>query len=465
MALNDSSKINLSLKKLAGKAHTSNAKALANELLPSGITMASNTIFGTKPSDTPLNANLYDITGAVEYVRFELEEIVGSDKQGYALKLPANYEGNANSQNPNKNNGTFDNSAVIYESYGALQLVPMSYGDAYEAKPYRNGNSTLHNGNQIFTGDGINWTIDYYNGILFQQDPPSSAADDPTHVEAFLYIGDYLDTVITNSAGSLTLAGLSDTDIPTPGNSQVLTYNSVQQAWEAHDASGGGGIERYQHIPASGTTETAKTAFTVTGMDFASTTPTLADTQVYLNGVLQIGGTESELLADEVDYWFASPTTISLVNDLHENDILAIFYTTTSFSTGKPFLLHTADPSFDNYQVLTAGDGISITTGVDPTELYVNNTGLVQRTKEKHVVLDLTETQPTSNYQYAFPNSSTIDFSNSSYDDNRIDIFINGILKDKGEDYNLDASIGTNKFEMLGNVQLNSADKITVIIF
>ena len=46
MAFNDTSKINISLKKLSGKAHTSNDKGLANEGLSSGITQASSTIFG-----------------------------------------------------------------------------------------------------------------------------------------------------------------------------------------------------------------------------------------------------------------------------------------------------------------------------------------------------------------------------------------------------------------------------------
>ena len=43
MALNETSKEYLSLKKLQGKAHTSNDKDLANEGLPSGVTISAAT--------------------------------------------------------------------------------------------------------------------------------------------------------------------------------------------------------------------------------------------------------------------------------------------------------------------------------------------------------------------------------------------------------------------------------------
>ena len=46
MALSDTSKILIAIKKLVGKAHTSNDKDLANEGLPSGLTVSSNTVFG-----------------------------------------------------------------------------------------------------------------------------------------------------------------------------------------------------------------------------------------------------------------------------------------------------------------------------------------------------------------------------------------------------------------------------------
>ena len=48
----------ISLKKLAGKAQTSNDKDLANEGLPSGVTLASSTSFGQEITTSPSEAAL-----------------------------------------------------------------------------------------------------------------------------------------------------------------------------------------------------------------------------------------------------------------------------------------------------------------------------------------------------------------------------------------------------------------------
>ncbi|HAO25417.1 MAG TPA: hypothetical protein DCQ49_10080, partial [Methylophaga sp.] len=97
----------ISLKKLAGKAQTSNDKGLANEGFPSGITLSSNTVFGDKVSTSPSNTALYTITGPAEYVRFTATFIAGSDtssgRHGFELTLPSDYE--ANSSNSKK--GTY----------------------------------------------------------------------------------------------------------------------------------------------------------------------------------------------------------------------------------------------------------------------------------------------------------------------------------------------------------------------
>ena len=46
--------------------------------------------------------------------------------------------------------------------------------------------------------------MDYFNGILFQQDPPGTGdhADNPDHVQAYLYIGKYLDEKILSSSSN-----------------------------------------------------------------------------------------------------------------------------------------------------------------------------------------------------------------------------------------------------------------------
>ena len=196
----------IALKKLAGKAQTSNDKGLANEALPSGITATSKTIFGEEITGTPSNASLYTITGKVEYIRFQVSFIAGSDtssgRHGFELKLPSDYV--SNSSNSKKGTGVFINDGVVNASSGKLQVIPPSFGTTYEAKPFYGGSSTKDSGTQIPLLDARDWYLDYYNGVFFQQDPSGTGdqADNPDYVEAFLYIGDMLDTVVAAGGGS-----------------------------------------------------------------------------------------------------------------------------------------------------------------------------------------------------------------------------------------------------------------------
>lgn len=195
----------ISLKKLAGKAQTSNDKDLANEALPSGVTLASNTIFGQTISTAPSSAALYTITGQVEYIRFQSTFIAGSDtssgRHGFELKLPVDYE--ANSSNAKAGTYPFVDNQVINITSGSIQLVPPSFASAYEAKPFYGGSSTKDTGTQIPILDGRDWYLDYFNGIIFQQDPPGTGdhSENPDYVEAYLYIGNMLDTVVANAGG------------------------------------------------------------------------------------------------------------------------------------------------------------------------------------------------------------------------------------------------------------------------
>ena len=196
----------ISLKKLAGKAQTSNDKDLANEGLPSGVTLASNTIFGQEITTSPSAAALYTITDYVEYLRFPVSFIAGSDtssgRHGFELKLPADYE--ANSSNSKAGTYPFVDDQVINITSGSLQLIPTSFATAYEAKPYYGGTTAKDSGTRIPILDARDWYLDSFNGVLFQQDPPGTGdhAENPDYVEAYLYIGDMLDTVVASAGGS-----------------------------------------------------------------------------------------------------------------------------------------------------------------------------------------------------------------------------------------------------------------------
>ena len=157
----------ISLKKLAGKAQTSNDKDLANEALPSGVTMTAETVFGETVTSTPSSSALYTITGKVEYIRFPVTFIAGADtvngRHGFELKLPSDYE--ANSSNTKKGTYPFKNDQIINITSGSLQLVPTSFGPDYEAKPFYGGTSTKGSGTQIPILDARDWYLDYFNGV------------------------------------------------------------------------------------------------------------------------------------------------------------------------------------------------------------------------------------------------------------------------------------------------------------
>ena len=191
----------LSLKKLSGKAHTSNNKGLSNEALGSGITVAAASVFGQAVPASPNSSSLYAITDTVvEYVRLSASFIQGSDtssgQHGFALTLPDDYV--ANSSNPKKGTGFYTNGAVVNASKGGLQLVPPSFGNAYEAKLYHTASNVQ---TQIPLLDARDWNLDYFNGIVFQQDPPGTGfhAQNPTYVDAYIYIGDYVGSMLGSS--------------------------------------------------------------------------------------------------------------------------------------------------------------------------------------------------------------------------------------------------------------------------
>lgn len=205
----------ISIKKLAGKAHTSNDKGLSNEALSSGITTTSETIFGSTITATPSENSLYAITGFVEYIRFPVTFIAGSDttdgRHGFQLKLPADYE--SNSSNSKAGTFPFVNNQIINVVSGALQMVPPSFAAAYEAKVYYGGNTAKNSGTRIPVLDARDWYLDYFNGIFFQQDPPGTGdhSNNPDFIEGFLYIGDMLNNVVSSGASSYSRTAVTST--------------------------------------------------------------------------------------------------------------------------------------------------------------------------------------------------------------------------------------------------------------
>ena len=163
----------------------------------------------------------------------------------------------------------FENGTKVFETLGLLQIIPTNM--------YINAGDPANNPYipKIYTWDGINnsskstipltisdhldWFVDAYAGTVFFQEYDGRV---PYKVEAYIYIGDMAGSAISSG----TLAGLTDTNLPSPSNNQILAYNSSSGKWEAQNTSGAGGIERYSYVH-SGSTTAAGTDITITGMD------------------------------------------------------------------------------------------------------------------------------------------------------------------------------------------------------
>lgn len=194
----------ISFKKVVGKAHTQEGFAFTEEGITSNIPISYSTIFGE-----PINADPSGLTatgdtdGIVEKVRFEIEiipdtEIGTNQSQGYRLKLPSGYSGQLFPQ--------YSGNTFLHTALGKLQIVPPLYGELKPdgSTPYDPVLLQTDGVTEITKFDPINWILDTYNGILFVQDPPAGydvSANRPAFLEAFLYVGDYLDEVVI-SGGS-----------------------------------------------------------------------------------------------------------------------------------------------------------------------------------------------------------------------------------------------------------------------
>ena len=306
MGLSTTSKVNVTLKKLNGKAHTSNDKGLINESLASGITTSYSTIFGEQIPAEPNQSSYYDNIGdKVEYVRLVAEFIEGTDtsagRHSFSLKLPSDYE--SNSSNPKAGEYPFTNNQKLHTTKGKLQLVSTSFGNDYEAKPYYDdGTITL-----IPLTDQRSWTLDYFNGIFFQETPPGLGDHEknPIYIDALIYIGDMLDDVVGSISGS-----------------------------GSGSSSGPGGATpiREKHIYAVTETIAASTNIIVPGVNFdlADQNPELID--IHLNGMLIAHS--GELGLGMSDYDIIDYQTIELNFVLEPDDLvtISVFNRTTSAS-------------------------------------------------------------------------------------------------------------------------------------
>lgn len=190
MPMNDSTKSTIALKRLQGRAHTSNSKNVLNESIPSNVQTRIDRIFQGDIPPSPDSAALYDITDdVVEYVRLELVPDPSATGHAYRAKLPSNYE--SASSNAKAGTAPWVNDQILSDVAGQIQIVGLGIGGLpYNLKVYRNGDATKGSGDPISPGDVVDWMFDPFNGIFYQEDDLGEAPSAPTYVECFLYIGD-----------------------------------------------------------------------------------------------------------------------------------------------------------------------------------------------------------------------------------------------------------------------------------
>lgn len=243
MALSTGTKLEIASKRLDGKAYTNPGTPAASEDISSLVQLSSNAVFYDQPpqnSIVPTSPSTYTLVSAslggkpiAEYIEFDLasdyangifeaktatttallpttdESYAAAAQHIFLAKLPANYT--LNSNNPKKNTGFFTNGTFLTGSEFSLQLIPSSFGIRYTAKLYSGG------GTEIAALDPVDWNLDYSTGVVLVQDRTGtlqSAA--PTKLRAYLYIGDYTSTTISNLSSSL--AALSSSVITGTGN-------------------------------------------------------------------------------------------------------------------------------------------------------------------------------------------------------------------------------------------------------
>ena len=275
-------------KKLLNKAHTSVLKSDAQETITTNIQPAAQTTFGQAIPASP-SKTLYSLQGpgggapnTIEYVQFEVVSISGTSydgnavdsgagpepsntgPHGYALVMTGNYT--ALSSNPKKGLGVFDNDMVLSGTLGQLQIIPPVFStdrpNPYSVTLYKGDPSSSTN--IIPLESEIDYQLDTFNGILFVQD--YDASNVPLFARAFIYVGDMVDTVISDmnaggsgdtsakylvleATGSLSnervfnpTTGLSFTDAGAGGNYTVTVDNSVVATLTGSQFSGNVGI-------------------------------------------------------------------------------------------------------------------------------------------------------------------------------------------------------------------------------
>ena len=473
-------------KKLLGKANTSVAKSDSQETIGSNIQAGAQTLFAEDIPGNPvrtlhlLQSASHGGPATVEYVQFDLSSISGTTydandydsdvssqsagPHAYKLVLSSSYE--HSSSNPNKGNGVFDDSKTLYETLGACQLVPPNFSgqspNPYILKLYK---GTPSESNEIPLLDEIDWSIDYYNGILFVQDYDASKI--PLYAKGFIYVGSMLSSSLVTTGSNLgtghqvfsgSVTGSLQFKSIKAGNNVTVTSDATSitiASTGGGGASSVSGLKKFVKILETGIASGSSLSFT--DLSLGSTLNTSGSVDVFYNGQILVSGSESSVGSGAADYFASSHNEFKFSFDLVEDDIVTvkqIQVASGSASSTDYYILSSDNESLTNASVLTAGEGITISTA-SPREITINSSGLVSRSKTFH---DITASHAESKKF----DVHGIDFSTSGYDFNKIDVLLNGqtLRSGSSHDYVLNGT-GSIVFDF----GLEADDVVQVITF
>lgn len=257
MAFDINSKANIAYKRLLGKIHTSNDREFFNEPESSTFLMSAQDVWADSlhPTDPNDPSNDGVITAQVE---LDLVPVSGTDNYGppsaYYVQVPDPVPAPLTGQINKKTGATF----VAGDRVG--QIVPATFGAVYAPQPKENG--TI-----VPPLDASDWFVDCFSGVLTQEtDDPSKMRNYSTNgtILCYIYIGKYVSEKLGSLGGGTTYAfydhqtidngitGLQD------GNNYTFTLNNTPVAGSEH---------------------------------------------VYINGVLQKSGTQTDVVSGLADYY------------------------------------------------------------------------------------------------------------------------------------------------------------------
>lgn len=374
MGLNSTNSLAIAFNKLSGKVHTQQNFAVTEEGISTNVQQSFSTVFANPIVKLPVTASgmssLYSTNGIVERVKFQIDiipdtQIAVGRSQGYRLKLPSDYN-TFGELYPQFSAGTY-----LYSALGKLQIVPALYGTLkpdgtteYDPILYQTNGSTV-----IPKFDPINWYLDTYSGILFIQDPPSgydSSAARPGFLEAFLYVGDYLDDVIfnigTGSTGTTAInvgtgVGVFKDKIVTSGGTEVFRFKSLKGV---HGISVTGVSDNIliSYTGATATTLTALNGIHISGNTIGLGGSLTGDTTISGNHSLIVSRAFAGLFVE--DYAFKSRGRVLIGGDTGAGTGGALQINTNGMGTLVPFQIAAANQI--RFQVNTGG---TTTIGTD----------------------------------------------------------------------------------------------------